>query len=70
MRKNKVIYQLNIEDVQNVAEQQLDRKLTNAEIEKILDRIADNLPWYDAVADAIHEFIGPSVDGAEHDNND
>lgn len=70
MRKNKVIYQLNVEDVQNVAAQELDRELTDAEIEKILDRVADNIPWYDAITDAIHEFIGPSVDSDKDDDED
>jgi uncharacterized protein YgfB (UPF0149 family) len=57
MRKNKVIYRLIVEDVQNVAQQELDRDLSDAEIEKILDEIAENISWYDAIANAIQKLI-------------
>jgi hypothetical protein len=43
--------------VQNVAQQELDRDLSDAEIEKILDEIAENISWYDAIANAIQKLI-------------
>lgn len=49
-----IIYSLNIEDVQTVALQELDRALTRKEIKKIEDMIADNIDWYGAIADAIN----------------
>ena len=54
---NKAIYQLTIEDVQNVAVQELDRELSKDEIERITDSIAEKIPWYDAIADSISELI-------------
>lgn len=55
--KPEIIYQLRVEDIQEVAVQELDRELTKEEIEKLIDPIADRIPWYDAIADAINENI-------------
>ncbi len=55
--KDKIIYQLTIEDIQNVAEENFGRKLKSKEINKILDPIADRIPWYDAIYDAIKEKL-------------
>ncbi len=54
---DEVIYFLTIEDVQNVAEQELDRELSAKEIALIEERVAENIPWYDAIAEAINELI-------------
>jgi hypothetical protein len=53
----KIIYQLTVEDVQDVADQELERELTSEEIELIRDRIAEKIPSYDAIANAIDEMI-------------
>ena len=53
----KIIYQLTIEDIQEVANQELERELSLEEIELIRDRIAEKIPWYDAIAEAIDEMI-------------
>lgn len=52
---NKIFYYLSFEDIQNVANQEIERNLTDAEIEKILDAIAERINWYDAIADTINE---------------
>lgn len=54
---NKVIYQLTIEDVQEVALQELERELSAKEIKKLIDPIAEKIPWYDVIADAINETL-------------
>ena len=56
--KNEMIYTVSIEDIQQVAEENFGRKLTSKEIKKILDPIADRIPWYDAIYEAIKEHIG------------
>lgn len=53
--KNETIYVLTKEDIQNVAQQEIGRDLTSAEIQKIKDTIADKINWYDAIADTINE---------------
>ena len=50
-----IIYSLNVNDIQNVSNQELGRKLTIKEIENIIDSIAGNINWYDAISHAINE---------------
>jgi hypothetical protein len=52
-----VFYSLNEEDIQNVALQEIERKLSESEIESIKNLIAFNINWYDAIANAIYEKI-------------
>ncbi len=52
-----IIYSLIIEDVQTVAQQEIERELTPKEIENIKDSIAEKIPWYDAISDAITEVL-------------
>lgn len=55
--KDNIIYQLSVEDIQNVAEENFGRKLTNKEIKKITNPIADRIPWYDSIYDAINDEL-------------
>lgn len=55
--KDNIVYSISIEDVQNVAEQELDRKLTPEEVKLIANRVGDYISWYDAIALAINEKI-------------
>ena len=63
MKKNKIwknkdiVYQLIVADIQEVADQELERELSSQEIDLIIDRIADKISWYDAIAAAIDEMI-------------
>ena len=53
----KTIYQLTTEEVQTVAQQEIERELTPEEIENIKDTIAEKIPWYDAISDSITEVL-------------
>lgn len=55
--KDDIVYSLNIEDVQTVAIEEIGRKLTAKEIEKITSLIGENIDWYGAVLDAIKAKI-------------
>jgi hypothetical protein len=55
MKKNKIIYFLTAEDIQTVSNQELGRELSSDEIEKLIEPIAENIKWYDVIADAIQE---------------
>lgn len=62
---NEVVYSICIKDIQNVAEQELGRELLNEEIERIIDKVVDNINWYDAISDAIYpdnEISALSID--------
>lgn len=45
----KIIYSINIEDIQNVAEEELGRKLSKKELKIIEDKIGDYIDWYGAI---------------------
>lgn len=51
----KIIYSINIEDVQNVAEEELERKLTAKELRLVEDKVGDYINWYEAILNAINE---------------
>jgi len=56
MKKN-VVYELTDEDVQNVSEEVLGRKLNFSEISKIKDVIAEKIDWFDAIESSINDTI-------------
>ena len=58
MKTDKIIYSLTIGDVQNVANQELERNLSKDEIQTIIELIAEKINWYDAISDSINEIIG------------
>ena len=55
--KSPVFYSLTIQDLQNVAEETLDRELTEEEIHRIITLVEQRMPWYDVIEDAINEVI-------------
>ncbi|MCK9398922.1 MAG: hypothetical protein M0Q51_02860 [Bacteroidales bacterium] len=52
-----IVYSLNKTDMQTVALEELNRELTDKEIEEIKDKIAENINWFDAISDAIKEKL-------------
>jgi len=56
--KEKIIYYINVQDLQAVAEQELERTLTDKEIDLIGDKLGDHVNWYEAIASAIGDVIG------------
>jgi hypothetical protein len=54
---NDIVYYINVADIQEVADQELERELSSEEIDLIIDRIAENISWYDAISMAINELI-------------
>lgn len=63
MRKNKVIYKLVVEDILTVADEVLERELTEEEIEKVINRVGDYIPWYDAIQHCFDELGIEPEDG-------
>jgi hypothetical protein len=57
MKNSDIIYSLTVEDIQTVAVEEIERKLTDKEINLIKDSIAEKITWFDAVANTIHEKI-------------
>lgn len=52
-----VFFSLNEEDIQIVALQEIERNLSEIEIENIKELIVSNINWYDAIANSIHQKI-------------
>ena len=55
--KNEIVYSLNIEDIQNVADEVIERELTPKEVKLVAGRVGDYISWYDAIELAITETI-------------
>lgn len=54
---SKIIYSINLEDVQNVAEEEIGRKLTKKELKIIEDKIGDYIDWHSAIGMVIQNEI-------------
>lgn len=53
MKKDEIIYSLTFEDVKNVAEEYLERKLSTKELRSINGKVGDFINWDDAIINAI-----------------
>lgn len=60
----KIIYQLIEEDVQMVAEQTLDRRLSSSEVLSLIDSIAEKINWFEAIEYAIYDIIEKDQDAS------
>ena len=54
---DRIVYSINVSDIQEVANQVLERDLTKKEISLIEDSIADHIDWFQAIEDAICKHI-------------
>jgi hypothetical protein len=60
MRKEKndiIIYSLNVIDIQEVAKDVLERKLTKKEIALVEESVGDYIDWFQAIENSIREHI-------------
>ena len=57
--RTEIFYSINIEDIQAVASEEIERELTDEEIDSLIqsDSISDRIPWHEAIAAAISELI-------------
>jgi hypothetical protein len=57
MKSSTAIYSINIIDVQQVAEEILNRKLNSKELEIIEKEIGNYIDWYEAIENSINKKI-------------
>lgn len=57
MDKEKIIYSLNIEDIQNVAFETINRDLSNDELKLVENKLGDYIDWFGAISDTINDAI-------------
>ena len=67
MRRNKIIYSLCIADLQDVAEDELNRKLTEDELKRVVDKVGDYISWNDAIS---LTFLDLGLKAAEEDEEE
>lgn len=65
---DEVVHSISIEDLQTVAMEDLNRELTREEIDRLIDRLGNYIPWFDAVSSAIAD--GKLVAGPPSANDD
>lgn len=56
MNKEKIIYSINIEDVQNVAAEKLGRELTEKEVNFVEDKLGDYIDWHNSICLALNDL--------------
>ncbi len=58
LNNNYILYSLNVEDAQTVANEIIDRDLTDSEIRKVEERLGGYLPnWLDLLEMAINDVV-------------
>jgi hypothetical protein len=54
---DRIVYSINVDDIQEVAQQILERDLTKKEVILVEESIGDHLDWFQAVENSILEHI-------------
>lgn len=54
---DRIVYTISVEDIQNVAKEILDRKLTKKEITLVEDSVGDYIDWFQSVENAIYRHV-------------
>lgn len=53
---DRIIYSLTVSDIQNVAQKETGKELSNEELDIIIENINKNINWYDTIAAALVEL--------------
>ncbi|GIK21799.1 MAG: hypothetical protein LC124_12425 [Ignavibacteriales bacterium] len=73
MKKDKIFYSLHISDIQEIADQDLERELTKAELKKVIDIVPNYIKWSEAISYAFMELKLPTndelIEKSERKNN-
>lgn len=54
---DKIIYQLTVEDLQNIAQDELNQDLTEQEIKLLEEKIGNSIDWQEIISNAIFNHI-------------
>jgi hypothetical protein len=57
MKTSHIVYAINVEDVQNVAEEEYGRTLDDRELKLVEENIGDYIDWFSSVAACIAETV-------------
>ncbi len=53
----RAVYEISVDDLQRVAKEVLERELTDAEITAVGNSVGDQIDWFQAIENAIHNCI-------------
>ena len=57
MKNSRIVYSINIQDIRDVAEQELEKELTDEELKVVVSKIGDYIDWYGAIELTINDTI-------------
>lgn len=57
MKNNDVVYALEVSDIQTVAQDSLERELSEAELKQVISEVEKYIPWHDIVDDVIRRTV-------------
>jgi hypothetical protein len=57
MEDSGTVYRLCVEDIQNVANEEFGRDLTDSELEVVIEHLGDYIQWYDIIQGAISNHV-------------
>jgi hypothetical protein len=55
MKNDDIVYSLNVEDIQTVAIEELERELSDDELNRVIELLGERINWYEAVLSSILE---------------
>lgn len=58
MNTSRIIYSINIQDIQQVAEEHLGRQASKKELKIVEDKVGDYIDWYEAITLALNDAVG------------
>lgn len=62
MKQDKIIYSLHVSDIQEIADQDLERELTKEELKKVIDLVPNYIKWDEAINNTFMELNLPTND--------
>ena len=60
MKRTDILYSINVQDVQDVAQREFDRELNGKEMESVAAKLGESIDWYEAVISAVEQTIQKS----------
>jgi hypothetical protein len=57
MKGMNIVYSINVQDVQDVAQREFDRELNDKEMESVAAKLGEYIDWYEAVNTAVAQTI-------------
>jgi len=57
MKRTDILYSINVQDVQDVAQREFDRELNDKEIKSVAAKLGEYIDWYEAVNTAVAQTV-------------